>query len=77
MPRYLISFDDGSMNHIPEEDWPMVAKRRTRWSGRHLGHIVRPEGRSREARVVKTARVDAVCRSRLTDSNLRRSGTVG
>jgi hypothetical protein len=24
MPRYLISFDDGSMNHIPEEDWPAV-----------------------------------------------------
>lgn len=25
MPRYLISFDDGSMNHIPDEDWPSVA----------------------------------------------------
>jgi hypothetical protein len=25
MPRYLISFDDGSMNHIPDEDWPMVS----------------------------------------------------
>jgi len=24
MPRYLISFDDGSMDHIPEEDWPAV-----------------------------------------------------
>ena len=24
MPRYLISFDDGSMNHIAEEDWPSV-----------------------------------------------------
>jgi hypothetical protein len=24
MPRYLISFDDGSMDHIPEEDWPTV-----------------------------------------------------
>jgi hypothetical protein len=22
--RYLISFDDGSMDHIPEEDWPSV-----------------------------------------------------
>jgi len=22
MPRYLISFDDGAMNHIPEEDFP-------------------------------------------------------
>ena len=21
MPRYLISFDDGSMDHIPEDDW--------------------------------------------------------
>ena len=21
MPRFLISFDDGSMDHIPEEDW--------------------------------------------------------
>ena len=26
MPRYLISFDDGSMDHIPEEDWPMVGE---------------------------------------------------
>ena len=24
MPRYLISFDDGSMDHIPEEDLPTV-----------------------------------------------------
>ena len=24
MPRYLISFDDGSMNHIADEDWPAV-----------------------------------------------------
>jgi hypothetical protein len=24
MPRYLISFDDGSMDHIPEADWPAV-----------------------------------------------------
>ena len=26
MPRYLISFDDGSMDHIPEEDLPMVGE---------------------------------------------------
>lgn len=26
MPRYLISFDDGSMNHIPENDWPAVGE---------------------------------------------------
>lgn len=26
MPRYLISFDDGSMDHIPDEDWPLVAE---------------------------------------------------
>lgn len=26
MPRYLISFDDGSMDHIPDEDWPEVAR---------------------------------------------------
>ncbi len=26
MPRYLISFDDGSMNHIPEGDWPAVGE---------------------------------------------------
>ena len=26
MPRYLISFDDGSMNHIPDEDWPSVSE---------------------------------------------------
>jgi len=24
MPRYLISFDDGSMDHIPDEDWSSV-----------------------------------------------------
>jgi hypothetical protein len=24
MPRYLISFDDGSMDHIPEDDWATV-----------------------------------------------------
>lgn len=24
MPRYLISFDDGSMNHIPNEELPLV-----------------------------------------------------
>ena len=26
MPRYLISFDDGSMAQIPEEDWPTVGE---------------------------------------------------
>jgi hypothetical protein len=26
MPRYLISFDDGSMDHIPDEDWPAVGR---------------------------------------------------
>lgn len=26
MPRYLISFDDGSMAHIPDEDWPAVGE---------------------------------------------------
>jgi len=26
MTRYLISFDDGAMNHIPHEDFPDVAK---------------------------------------------------
>ncbi|HEU0103363.1 MAG TPA: YciI family protein [Mycobacteriales bacterium] len=26
MPRYLISFDDGAMNHIPDEDWPEVGR---------------------------------------------------
>jgi hypothetical protein len=25
MPRYLISFDDGSMDHIPDGDWAAVA----------------------------------------------------
>jgi hypothetical protein len=24
MPRFLISFDDGSMDHIPDGDWPAV-----------------------------------------------------
>ena len=26
MTRYLISFDDGAMDHIPNEDWPAVGK---------------------------------------------------
>jgi hypothetical protein len=26
MTRYLISFDDGSMDHIPEEDWVEVGE---------------------------------------------------
>lgn len=26
MPRFLISFDDGSMDHIPEGDWPAVGE---------------------------------------------------
>lgn len=26
MPRYLISFDDGSMDHIPAEDFPTVGE---------------------------------------------------
>ena len=26
MPRYLISFDDGSMDNIPDEDWPSVGE---------------------------------------------------
>ena len=26
MPRYLISFDDGSMDHIPDADWPSVGE---------------------------------------------------
>ncbi len=26
MPRYLISFDDGSMDHIPAEDLPAVSE---------------------------------------------------
>ncbi len=26
MTRYLISFNDGAMDHIPDEDWPDVGK---------------------------------------------------
>ena len=26
MPRYLISFNDGAMDHIPDADWPDVGK---------------------------------------------------
>ncbi|MFF0234313.1 YciI family protein [Micromonospora sp. NPDC005254] len=26
MPRYLISFNEGAMDHIPAEDWPDVGK---------------------------------------------------
>ena len=26
MPRYLISFDDGAMAHIPDQDWPAVGE---------------------------------------------------
>ena len=30
MARYLISFDDGAMDFIPEEEGPAVSERRTR-----------------------------------------------
>ncbi len=26
MTRYLISFDDGAMDHVPDEDWPAVGR---------------------------------------------------
>ena len=26
MERYLISFDDGAMDHIPDDDWPAVGE---------------------------------------------------
>jgi hypothetical protein len=26
MTRYLISFNDGAMDHIPDEDWPDIGK---------------------------------------------------
>ena len=26
MARYLVSFDDGSMDHIPADDWPAVGE---------------------------------------------------
>jgi hypothetical protein len=26
MPRYLISFDAGSMTHVPDQDWPEVGE---------------------------------------------------
>ena len=26
MTRYLISFDDGAMAHIPDDDWPAVGE---------------------------------------------------
>jgi hypothetical protein len=26
MPKYLISFEKGSMDHLAEEDWPVVGK---------------------------------------------------
>src|SRR3712207_6469921 len=26
MPRYLISFDDGSMDHIPDDEWAAVGE---------------------------------------------------
>jgi hypothetical protein len=26
MPRYLISFDDGAMDHIGDDDWPAVGE---------------------------------------------------
>ncbi len=39
MPRYLISFDDGSMDHIPDEDWQSVreATRKVRQDAKAAG----------------------------------------
>jgi hypothetical protein len=34
MARYLISFNDGAMDHIPDEDMPAVAKAAHAWSRR-------------------------------------------
>ena len=34
MTRYLISFDDGAMDFIPEEEMPTSPMPPTRWSGR-------------------------------------------
>ena len=31
MTRYLISFDHGAMDHIPDEEGPAVERLRTRW----------------------------------------------
>ena len=31
MTRYLISFNDGAMDHIPDEEWSDVGKPRARW----------------------------------------------
>jgi hypothetical protein len=34
MPRYLISFDDGAMDHIPDADWPAVGDAAHAWAAR-------------------------------------------
>ena len=41
MPRYLISFDDGSMDHIPEEDWPTVGEASVSYTHLTLPTILR------------------------------------
>ena len=78
MQRYLISFDDGSMDHIPEEDWPAVgessravvreAKARGSGSsavGSHASRRAswRPTGRSSTARTRRPRRWSAGSRS--------------
>jgi hypothetical protein len=77
MPRYLISFDDGSMDHIPEADQPAVGESAHVGVGRPrpLGSgssvagsyannraLWRATGRSREEALVWAARIAQACR---------------
>ena len=72
MPRYLISFDDGAMNHIPQEDMPAVGdaahavvreiKQAGHWifgAGleRQQASIVSPDGSATEGPVPETKAV--------------------
>jgi hypothetical protein len=44
MTRYLISFDDGAMNHIPDEDWPAVGEASHGGTGRRCVDLRRRRG---------------------------------
>jgi len=72
MPRYLVSFDDGSMDHIPERDLPAVGEaahavvREAKAAGiwifgggvpRQKAKIVDPEGNAMDGHAPETKAV--------------------
>ena len=91
MPRFLISFDDGSMDHIPDRDWPAVGEaahavvRDAKAAGvwifgagiqRQRSTIVATDGTIASGPVAETKAVIASCRQTEANANARLSPAV-